>query len=143
MALDLGSRRIGMALSDELRLTAQGLETMQRTNIREDLSRLSALASDRGVTMFLVGNPVNMNGSEGGRSAWARQFAEKLTGRTGLPARLWDERFTTVEAERVLREGGVAGPKRKLVVDRLAAVILLESYLDSAEASGTAEGQAG
>jgi putative Holliday junction resolvase len=139
LALDLGTRRIGMALSDELGLTAQGLVTLDRTNLRADLARLSTLAAERGVTLVLVGNPINMDGSEGRRSEWARDFAGKLHRHTGLPVRLWDERLTSVEAERVLREGGVTRLKKRGAVDRLAAVILLGSYLDSAEAAGEVE----
>jgi len=129
LALDLGARRVGLALSDELGITAQGLPTLERTNLREDLARVTSLAQERGVAMFLIGNPLNMSGSEGRQSAWVRQFAEKLESRSGLPVKLWDERLTTVEAERVLDQGGVSRDKRRMAVDRLAAVILLESYL--------------
>ena len=136
LALDLGKRRIGLALSDELGLTAQGLVTLERTNIREDLARLARLAAERGVTLILIGNPMHLNGSEGRQSAWARQFAERLEARSGLAVRLWDERLTTVEAERVLRESGISREKRGRARDRLAAVILLQSYLESLAAGG-------
>lgn len=136
LALDLGARRVGLALSDELGITAQGLPTLERTNLREDLARVTCLAQERGVAMFLIGNPLNMSGSEGRQSAWVRQFAEKLESRSGLPVKLWDERLTTVEAERVLDQGGVSRDKRKMAVDRLAAVILLESYLGTLAAGG-------
>ena len=131
LALDLGKRRIGLALSDELRITAQGIETMQRTNIRQDLAALARLAADRGVSEFLVGLPLHMSGGEGRQSGYAREFAGRLTERTGIPVTLWDERLTTVEAQRVLRSSGIGIEKRARAVDRLAAVILLESYLDS------------
>jgi putative Holliday junction resolvase len=131
LALDLGKRRIGLALSDELGLTAQGLGKLERTNLRQDLAKLARLAGERGVTLILIGNPLHMDGSEGQQSAWVRQFAERLQARSGLAVRLWDERLTTVEAERVLRQSGISRQKRGRVVDRLAAVILLESYLDS------------
>ena len=131
LALDLGKRRIGLALSDELRLTAQGLATLERANMRVDLARLSDLVTERGVVLILVGNPLHMDGSEGSQSGWAREFAEKLRGRTGLAVRMWDERLTTVEAERVLRQSGISQQKRGAAVDRLAAVVLLQSYLDS------------
>ncbi len=127
----MGKRRIGLAVSDELGITAQGLETVLRTNMREDLARLARIAADRGISLFLVGNPIRMNGSEGAQSDWVRQFATRLETYTGLPIRLWDERLTTVEAERVLRESGISLEKRRRAVDRLAAVILLESYLAS------------
>jgi len=131
LALDLGARRIGLALSDELMLTAQGLETLQRTTLREDIARLASLAAGHGVTLFLMGNPMNMNGNEGRQSGWVRDFAEKLHARSGLTVRLWDERLTTKEAERVLRSSGISRVKRGLAVDRLSAVILLASYLEA------------
>ncbi|HEV8040054.1 MAG TPA: Holliday junction resolvase RuvX [Bryobacteraceae bacterium] len=131
LALDLGKRRIGLALSDELGITAQGLETLERSNIREDLARLARLASDKNVTLFLMGNPLHMSGREGRQTEYTRDFAERLHTATGLPVEFRDERLTTVEAERVLRQSGISIQKRAKAVDRLAAVILLESYLDS------------
>ena len=136
LALDLGKRRIGLALSDELGITAQGLGTLERTNIREDLAELTRLAAQRGVALILMGNPMRMSGSEGRQSAWVRDFAERLGAYSGLTVRLWDERLTTVEAQRVLRESGISREKRRRAVDRLAAVILLESYLASLPARG-------
>ena len=133
LALDLGKRRIGLALSDELRLTAQGIETLERTNIREDLSVLADLAAARGVSEIVIGLPLHMSGHEGRQSGHAREFAERLSERTGLPITFWDERLTTVEAQRVLRSSGIGIEKRARAVDRLSAVILLESYLDSLE----------
>ena len=104
LALDLGKRRIGLALSDELGISAQGLETLERTNIREDLARLSQLVVERGVTLILIGNPLHMSGREGRQAGHAREFGERLKSATGLPVEFWDERLTTVEAQRVLRE---------------------------------------
>jgi putative holliday junction resolvase len=140
LALDLGKRRIGLALSDELRLTAQGIETQVRTNLREDLGRLASLAAGQGVTLIVIGNPRHMDGREGAQSAWVREFAEKLESRSGIIVRLWDERLTTVEAERVLRQSGISREKRGAAVDRLAAVILLESYLGSISSSPQSAG---
>jgi putative holliday junction resolvase len=131
LALDLGKRRIGLALSDELGITAQGLETLQRTNLREDLERLAKLASGHNVSLILMGNPLHMSGHAGRGAAHAREFGERLEAVTGIPIQLWDERLTTVQAQRVLRESGISIEKRAKAVDRLAAVILLESYLDS------------
>jgi putative pre-16S rRNA nuclease len=131
LALDLGKRRIGLALSDELGITAQGLETLQRSNIREDLARLAQLASEKNVALILVGNPLHMSGHEGRQAEYARDFGERLREATGLPIEYRDERLTTVEAQRVLRQSGISIQKRAKAVDRLAAVILLESYLDS------------
>lgn len=131
LALDLGKRRIGLALSDELGVTAQGLETLERINIRKDLARLAELASEHNVTLILVGNPLHMDGREGRQAEHARDFGARLNAATGLPVEFWDERLTTVEAQRVLRQSGISIRKRAKAVDRLAAVILLESYLDS------------
>lgn len=131
LALDLGKRRIGLALSDELGITAQGLETLQRSNIREDLARLAQLASDKNVALILMGNPLHMSGHAGRQAEYARDFGERLREATGLPIEYRDERLTTVEAQRVLRQSGISIQKRAKAVDRLAAVILLESYLDS------------
>jgi putative Holliday junction resolvase len=131
LALDLGKRRIGLALSDELGVTAQGLKTLQRTNIREDLAYLAKLAADHNVTLILMGNPLHMSGNEGRGTQHARDFGTRLEAATSIPVQLWDERLTTVQAQRVLRESGVSIEKRAKAVDRLAAVILLESFLDS------------
>ena len=131
LALDLGKRRIGLAISDPLGVTAQGLPNMERTNKRSDLEALERLARDREVGLFLMGNPINMGGNEGRQSAWVREFAGALERRTGVPVTLWDERLTSVEAGRVLRASGTSIQKRAAAVDRLSAVILLQSYLDS------------
>jgi putative Holliday junction resolvase len=130
LALDLGKKRIGLAVSDELGLTAQGLETLQRTNIREDLARLSQLAAEKNVSLILLGNPLHMSGRESRQTEYARDFGERLGAASGIPVKFWDERLTTVAAQRVLRESGISIEKRAKAVDRLAAVILLESYLD-------------
>lgn len=131
MALDLGKRRIGLAISDELGITAQGLETLQRTKVREDLARLKQLSSERNVTLIVMGNPLHMSGNEGRGTEHARDFAARLEAATAIPVQMWDERLTTVEAQRVLRESGASIEKRAKAVDRLAAVILLESFLES------------
>jgi putative Holliday junction resolvase len=139
LALDVGKRRIGVAISDELGLTAQGLETLERTNNREDYAALARLAAERCVSMFLIGNPVNMSGREGRQAEWVRQFAEALSARTGVPVKMWDERLTTVEAGRVLRSSGISIQKRARAVDRLSAVLLLQNYLDALELGGEPE----
>jgi putative Holliday junction resolvase len=131
LALDLGKRRIGLALSDALGITAQGLETLERTNIREDLARLVKLAAENDVGLILMGDPLHMSGRAGRQAEYTREFAERLRAASGLPVDLWDERLTTVEAQRVLRQSGISVEKRAKAVDRLAAVILLESYLDA------------
>ncbi len=130
LALDLGKKRIGLALSDPLGITAQGLPTLERTNLRADLDALDRLAKEHEVTLLLMGNPLHMSGQEGRQAAYARDFAARLEKKTGIEVQFWDERLTTVEAQRVLRESGISIEKRARAVDRLAAVILLESYLE-------------
>lgn len=136
LALDYGKRRIGLAISDELGLTAQGLETLERTNIREDLTRLAALAQEKSVRLILMGDPIRLSGAAGTHAEEVRRFARRLEQRTGLPVRFWDERLTTVEANRLLREAGAGWRERRQAVDRLSAVLLLESYLDWREWGG-------
>ena len=131
LALDLGRKRIGLALSDPLGISAQGLETLQRTTIREDIAALEAIARQHDVKLILLGHPLNMNGTEGRQARYTSDFAERLTERTGLPVRFWDERMTSIEAGRVLRDSGISIEKRAKAVDRLSAVILLASFLDS------------
>jgi putative Holliday junction resolvase len=131
LALDLGKKRIGLAISDPLGITAQGLPNLVRINKRIDLAALQHLVSEREVRQILLGNPINMRGAEGRQSGWVREFAAALEKQTGLPVKLWDERLTSVEAGRVLRSSGISIEKRAAAVDRLSAVILLQSYLDS------------
>jgi len=130
LALDLGKKRIGLALSDPLGVSAQGLDTLQRTTIRADIAALAALAREHEVRLVLLGHPLNMNGSEGRQAVYTRDFAERLRERTGLTVRFWDERLTSKEAERVLKQSGISIEKRARAIDRLAAVILLASFLD-------------
>jgi putative holliday junction resolvase len=130
LALDVGKRRIGLALSDELGLTAQGIETLQRTRIREDLEKLKELSSRAQVKVLLVGKPLHMSGEESRQSEYTREFAGRLGAHLQLPVVLWDERLTSVEAGRVLRAGGASLEQHKKSVDRLSAVLLLESYLE-------------
>jgi len=131
LALDLGKKRIGIAVSDPLGITAQGLPNLVRTNKRADLAAIDRLAREHDARVILLGNPKNMAGSEGRQSGWVREFAGALHAHTGIEVRLWDERLTTVEASRVLRASGISIAKRAAAVDRLSAVILLQSYLDS------------
>jgi putative holliday junction resolvase len=131
LALDVGRKRIGLAVSDPLGITAQGLPNLERTRKRDDLDALARLAAQKEIGLIVVGNPIHMSGAEGRQSEWVREFAEALQRRTGIPVKLWDERLTTVEASRVLRESGIGIEKRAAAVDRLSAVILLQSYLDS------------
>lgn len=134
IGLDVGLRRIGIALSDELGITAQGLPTLQRRNLRADLAILSQLAAEHHAAGFVVGNPLQLSGREGRQAGIVHNFAEQLRERSKLPVFLWDERFTTVEANRVLRAGGASIEKRARAVDRLSAVLILQSYLDAQSA---------
>ena len=136
LALDLGKRRIGLAISDELGITAQGLPTLQRKNNRTDLAALSRIVRDKGVQRILLGNPLHMSGDAGVQSDLAREFGEMLGRHIGQEVTLWDERLTTVEASRVLRSSGIGIEKRARAVDQLSAVILLQSYLDFLAGSG-------
>jgi putative Holliday junction resolvase len=130
LALDVGKKRIGLAVSDELGLTAQGLETLQRNRIRDDLSRLEELTQDLNVGTLLIGKPLHMSGDESRQSEYTREFADRLARQTSLPVVFWDERLTSAEAERMLRETGATLEQKKKSVDRLSAMLLLESYLE-------------
>lgn len=131
LALDLGKKRIGLAISDELGITAQGLETLERRGRRDDIEDLRKLAHVRGVTKILVGDPLHMSGDSSRQGDYTREFAGELERKTGLPVEFRDERWTSKEAERTLRGSGVANGKRKATIDKLSAVILLQSYLDA------------
>ena len=139
LALDVGSRRIGLALSDALGVTAQGLPTLTRTTRQQDFDSLREVISRHGVGRVVVGHPVNMNGSEGPQARQVALFARTLANQCALPVALWDERLTTRQAERVLRESGVGLTKRNKAIDRMAAVLILQSYMDSLEGHGEDE----
>lgn len=130
LALDVGKKRIGLAISDELGITAQGLPTLQRTTIREDLARLKQTAEERGASLFLLGDPLHMSGRGSRQGSYVREFGDRLGETAGIPVEYFDERLTSVEANRVLRQSGISIEKRAKAVDKLAAVLLLESYLE-------------
>jgi putative Holliday junction resolvase len=134
LAIDLGTKRIGLAMSDELSITAQGLKTMDRIGRRDDIEVLRRLTVEAGVKMILIGDPRHMSGEESRQSRYTQEFARELARKTNLPVKFWDERWTSREAERVLRRSGIAAADRKPAIDRMSAVLLLQSYLDSAEA---------
>lgn len=131
LALDVGKKRIGLAISDALGISAQGLPTFQRTRIRDDLRLLAELAREREVALILVGRPLHMSGNESRQSTYTTEFADRLKQATGIPIVYWDERLTSVQAARVLREGNASIKQRKAAIDKLSAVLLLESYLDA------------
>ena len=130
LAIDFGTKRMGLAVSDALGITAQGLPTLERTRLADDFEHLRALAEEYAVARVLLGNPVGHGGGDTGMSRQVAEFAEKLRPRLACPVDLWDERLTSVEANRTLREAGVSRGKRHKAVDRLSAVLLLQSYLD-------------
>jgi putative Holliday junction resolvase len=129
LALDYGKRRIGLAVSDALGITAQGLETLVRTRIREDLARLRRIAGEYEIERAIIGNPIRMSGEEGRASEAVREFAARLEPELGCPVELWDERLTSAEANRILDTQVMKREARKGVVDRMAAMLILESYL--------------
>lgn len=133
MGLDFGSKTVGVAISDPLGLTAQGIEIIRRTSenkLRRTLARIEELAAEYGVTRIVLGYPKNMNNTVGERAEKSLAFQEMLERRTGLPVVMWDERLTTVAANRTLMENGVRREDRKDYVDMIAAVYILQGYLD-------------
>ena len=139
LALDVGKKRIGLAVSDELGFTAQGIETLVRTRIRDDLAALQQVAVQWNVHTLLVGKPLHMSGSESRQSEYTREFAERLAERLNLPVVYWDERLTSKEAERLLRAGGATLTRSREAVDRMSAVLILESYLGFLQNQDTGE----
>jgi putative Holliday junction resolvase len=131
LAIDYGSRRMGLAVSDLLGITSQGIETLQRKNKRNDFSRLGQLIREYDVREIVLGNPLRMSGAEGIQSEKVAQFAEELRQKFKLPVHLWDERLTSAEANRVLRESQLSIQKRAQAVDRMAAVLILQSFLQA------------
>lgn len=131
LALDLGTRRIGLAVSDAMGWTAQGLPTLLRRNTRMDLENLARIAAEKEVGTILLGDPKRMSGEAGRQSEWVREFGARLERVLSVPVIYWDERLTSREAERNLRGSGLTGGERKEAIDRLSAVILLQSFLDA------------
>lgn len=133
MGLDFGSKTVGVAVSDALLLTAQGVEIIRRkeeNKLRRTLARIETLIQEYEVEELVLGMPKHMNGTEGVRAELTEEFKEKLERRTGLPVFLWDERLTTVSADRTMMEAGIRRENRKEYVDMLAAVFILQGYLD-------------
>lgn len=139
MGLDYGSKTVGVAVSDLLGITAQGVETIERkeeNKLRKTLARIEELAKEYDVEKIVLGFPKNMNNTIGERAEKSLEFKEMLERRTGLPVIMWDERLSTVEAERTLMESGVRREERKKYVDKIAAVFILQGYLDSLSIGG-------
>lgn len=130
MGLDVGSQTIGVAVSDLFGWTAQGVETIRHTTRGKDFARLRHLADEYNVEEFVIGMPLNMNGTKGMRAEQTEKFAEALAAAfPDIPYHFWDERLTTVMAQRQLIEADVSRKKRKKVIDKMAAVVILEGYL--------------
>ena len=133
MGLDVGSKTIGVAISDAFGWTAQGIETVKINEAEDDfgIERIKALVKEHNVTEFVVGFPKNMNNTVGPRGEASQNYKTLLEETFGFPVKLWDERLTTMAAERVLIEADVSRKKRKQVIDKMAAVMILQGYLDS------------
>ena len=130
MALDYGEVRIGIAFSDLLNIIANGYETYTRKDIEKDLDYLAKLCTEKEVDTIVIGLPINMDGTEGERAVATREFAEKLKSKTNLPIKFLDERLTSVSAEKLLIEADMRREKRKQVIDKISATIILQNYLD-------------
>ena len=138
MGLDYGDKTVGVAVSDGLLLTEQPVETVKReraNKLRQTYARIEALIQQYDIEKVVVGLPKNMNNEEGIRCAQTREFAGTLERRTGLEVIFWDERLTTVAADAILEEGGVSRQKRKAYIDKIAASMILQGYLDSLSGS--------
>ena len=134
IGLDFGSKTVGVAMSDELLITAQGVEIVRRKSpgkLRQTLARIEEIIAEYGAEKFVLGYPKNMNNTEGERCEKTMEFKEMLERRTSLPVILWDERLTTVAADQVMMESGIRREDRKKYVDRIAAEFILQGYLDS------------
>jgi putative holliday junction resolvase len=131
LGMDVGSRRIGLAISDLLGITAQGLDTLQRQNKRTDFAQLQRVISEHDVGEIVMGLPLRMSGAEGIQAEKMQAFAEDIRRRFKLPVHLWDERLTSAQANRLLRETDMSIKRRGAVVDQMAAVLILQSWMDA------------
>ena len=139
LGLDFGSKTVGVAVSDELLITAQGVEIVRRkspSKLRQTLARIEELIEQYGVEKIVLGYPKNMNNTEGERCEKTKEFKEMLERRTGLEVVLWDERLTTIAADRSMMETGIRRENRKEYVDEIAAIFILQGYLDFLRNSG-------
>ena len=133
LGLDIGSKTIGIAVSDPFGWTAQGVMTWQRRDMARDLQAVQKVIAEYEIEQIVAGLPLNMNGSQGPSVVMSKEFAEALQKETGLPLDYYDERLSTVAAQRVLLEGDVSRKKRKGLIDKMAAVIILQGYLEKKE----------
>ena len=132
MGLDVGSKTIGVALSDPLGWTAQGLEVIRRKGLNHDLQRLAEIIQEHEVHKAVIGLPKNMNGTIGPQAVVVQEFVKQFQEKLLIPVEMWDERLTTVAAQRTLLEADLSRKKRKLIIDKMAAVMILQGFLDRA-----------
>ncbi|MCA9538502.1 MAG: Holliday junction resolvase RuvX [Myxococcales bacterium] len=137
LGLDVGDKTVGVAVSDRLGIIAQGVTTLRRQSLKADLDALAALIAEHEVDRIVVGWPLQPNGRPGAQAARVERFADAVAAHTGLPIDRWDERMTTVLADRALREAGTRGARRREVVDKVAATLILQSWLDARPRSNT------
>lgn len=130
MGLDIGTRTIGMAISDELGITAQGLKTLRRKSMEDDFKEIGAIICQFEIEKIIVGLPQNMDGTLGRQAEKVLKWIEALKDKIGIPVATWDERLSTVGASKVLLEADLSRRKRKKVIDKVAAVLILQGYLD-------------
>ncbi len=133
LSLDVGKKKIGIAITDALGITAQGLETLIRKNKKTDFERIKKIIRDMNVSKIIVGLPLNMDGTAGIMAKEIYNFVDKLKEWTDVPVEVWDERLTTMEAERVLLQADLSRRKRKKLDDRVAAQLILQNYLDATD----------
>jgi putative Holliday junction resolvase len=131
LGLDIGDRTIGVAVCDPLGLTAQGITTVKRKSVVLDIEEISKICKEYGVETIVSGLPKNMNGTIGPQGEKVQRFCEELKDTLNLPIKMWDERLTTVAANRAMLEGDLSRSKRKKIVDKIAATFILQGYLDS------------
>lgn len=130
LGLDVGDKTIGAAISDEMGWTAQALEVIQRKGLSQDIKKIKEILNEYQVNEIVIGLPKNMNGKEGEQAKKVREFLEKLQAKVNLPIRTWDERLTTISAQRTLLEADLSRAKRKKIIDKMAAQAILQGYLD-------------
>lgn len=130
MGIDFGTKRIGIALSDELFMTAQGADTIYRKDPKSDYEAISKLVNENNVIEIVVGLPISMDGTHSQKTKEALAFVEELSGIVTVPVKTWDERLTTVQADRAMMEAGMRGHKRRQLADKVASGLILQGYLD-------------
>lgn len=134
LAFDFGKKRIGLAISDPMGVVVRGLETFERKRVRDDIQSLAEIARREQAELLLFGDPLHLDGSRGRASGNVREFAQRLQKVSGIPVAFFDERLTTVEADEALREQGVRFEERRKRIDQMAAIVLLQSYLEATAA---------